>query len=68
MPTKLLYTLDGTTVFSEDISETYNLPDSIPLQTFYYMRITKGEFPFQMPCLQMTEKDQISNFNTHTYI
>jgi hypothetical protein len=33
MPTRLLYTLAGTTVFSEDIKETYNLPDSIPLQT-----------------------------------
>jgi len=45
MPIRLLYTLAGTT----GISQTYNLPNSIPLQTFYYMRSTK-DFPFQMPC------------------
>jgi hypothetical protein len=36
MPTRLLYTLAGTTVFSEDIRRTYKLPESIPLQTLLH--------------------------------
>jgi hypothetical protein len=63
MPTRLLYTLAGTT----DISQTYNLPNSIPLQTFYYMRSTKETFHSRCDVNRWLRRTKFQT-STHTFI
>lgn len=72
MPTRLAYTLTGTTFFIEDIKKTHNLLESTSyqraLQEMYEKEIAILEEFYHMDVMLTDDwKDQISNFSIPTH-